>query len=504
MFVVCFLTFLCSLLGEAVASALPLFAVDLVLIIAGYSSFLSLPQPQSKTPSDEYLVLDERTSFDIGRRDRRAYDTSPKDEESVASIMHAVAVHNGHIFVPVADRIHVFPVEHEGACYSVADQPTSGAIALLKTASSGAHAMAFSSRDELFVLHAKPLCVTAYQLLRDKDPAKMELKQLSQFGSEGDKMGQMKAPVGIAFNNRTRIAFVVDEGLHRVTMFSPEGKVVKGIGATAGSKNGQFKEPNDIAINSAGLVVAVLDAGNRRIQLFNEQGVFQRVFECKGHDGKPMTIWPGSIAFDRDDNLIIAWSLGFRVFSPTDGKLLIEHDDTPPGGFGCGFARSMAPRFVTMCADVEGRIVALMNTRTVRVYATRQLAIHRPRSTDDLEIGAFCSFWWCFVVLIILGWFPGSFVLLNNHYSRSEDAIIGEVLNVEPSISVQWYIPSHGRAKGPWSAWMPHLGGAKGNVALREIATTFVPDYWSKEDKTICLPSDVSDFMRRVGSLDLF
>ena len=89
-------------------------------------------------------------------------------------------------------------------------------------------------------------------------------------------------PRGIAVSPDGKTVYVTDTGNKRVVSFDSSGKELTAWGKE-GSKPGELIEPVGIAVNADGQVV-VADTGNHRVQVFDPQGKFMREFTVYGWD----------------------------------------------------------------------------------------------------------------------------------------------------------------------------------------------------------------------------
>ena len=77
---------------------------------------------------------------------------------------------------------------------------------------------------------------------------------------------EVKSPVGICFDHRRRIFYVVEQQLGRVSVYTPNGEIIYSF-CKEGNKEGELRSPMGIAIDGDGFVY-VCDSGNNRIQVF--------------------------------------------------------------------------------------------------------------------------------------------------------------------------------------------------------------------------------------------
>jgi DNA-binding beta-propeller fold protein YncE len=79
----------------------------------------------------------------------------------------------------------------------------------------------------------------------------------AEWGSPGSKLGQLRAPQGIAVDGRIGRVYIADTGNNRVQVFSLTGGVM-------GASPAQLLRPADVAIDGRGILY-VADSGNQRI-----------------------------------------------------------------------------------------------------------------------------------------------------------------------------------------------------------------------------------------------
>jgi len=151
------------------------------------------------------------------------------------------------------------------------------------------------------------------------------IRQWGQTGVGGSAPGQLMNPRDVAMGPDGNI-YVADTNNHRIQVFSPDGRFLRGWGAK-GENAGQFNEPWGIAVGEDGTVY-VADTWNHRIQAFDSEGKFLHQWgyfaSTDGQLGQPGVFWgPRDIAIDADGNLYVTDTGNKRVqkFAP-DGKFL--------------------------------------------------------------------------------------------------------------------------------------------------------------------------------------
>ena len=99
------------------------------------------------------------------------------------------------------------------------------------------------------------------------------------FGQEGESVGMLNEPWGVAVNDRDEIA-VAELWNGRVSVFSSDGTHLRSFGRE-GQNNGEFNEPSGIAFDSHGNII-VTDCKNHRVQVFDRNGNFLSKFGKQG------------------------------------------------------------------------------------------------------------------------------------------------------------------------------------------------------------------------------
>jgi len=155
-----------------------------------------------------------------------------------------------------------------------------------------------------------------------------KFRSVLSFGQQGSAAGMLRAPWGVAVNERDEIA-VTEVGNNRVQLFSSDGTYLRSFG-TKGDKEGKCDFPTGIAFDIKNGNILVMDTYNHRVQLFNEQGEYLSQF------GKPGTLdhqlqHPRGLSLDSDGNVIVAdkGNRVIKIFSPC-GQFLRKI-----GGQGC-------------------------------------------------------------------------------------------------------------------------------------------------------------------------
>lgn len=126
----------------------------------------------------------------------------------------------------------------------------------------------------------------------------------------------LQRPTGIAYCSITDQVWIVETGVHRVSIFNPDGTYIKSIGER-GSEPGTFNFPTHITIDDQGKVF-VVDALNYRIQIFDFSGKLLSAFGKQGTTSGSLAR-PKGIATDSHGNIYVADAL-FHCIQIFNGK----------------------------------------------------------------------------------------------------------------------------------------------------------------------------------------
>ena len=121
---------------------------------------------------------------------------------------------------------------------------------------------------------------------------------------------QLKQPTGIAYSKKTNQIWLVETGLHQISILDLTGNKIKSFGKR-GSKEGEFNYPTSIWIDNDGLVY-IVDALNFRIQIFDAEGNFISMFGKNGN-GTGFMASPKGIATDSHGNIYVVDALFHAV-----------------------------------------------------------------------------------------------------------------------------------------------------------------------------------------------
>ena len=127
------------------------------------------------------------------------------------------------------------------------------------------------------------------------------VKTVLSFGQEGESVGELNKPWGMAVNDRDEIA-VIELRNHRVSVFGSDGTHLRSFG-TWGQNNGEFNQPSGIAFDSFGNII-VTDCNNHRLQVFDRNGKFLRKFgEYGSHDHQLVN--PEGLSINGNGDIIV-------------------------------------------------------------------------------------------------------------------------------------------------------------------------------------------------------
>ena len=122
------------------------------------------------------------------------------------------------------------------------------------------------------------------------------------FGREGESVGMLKGPSGVAVNDRDEIA-VTELWNNRVSVFSSDGTHLRSFGRK-GQNNGEFQGPKGIAFDSHGNIV-VADCYNHRVQVFDRNGNFLSMFGEQGSRETQLES-PQGLSINGNGDIIVA------------------------------------------------------------------------------------------------------------------------------------------------------------------------------------------------------
>ena len=122
------------------------------------------------------------------------------------------------------------------------------------------------------------------------------------FGREGESVGMLKGPWGVAVNDHDEIA-VTELHNERVSVFSSDGTHLRSFGKR-GKNNGELNAPSGISFDSLGNIV-VTDCDNHRVQVFDTNGKFLRKFGEYGLLDHQLN-YPEGLSINGNGDIIVA------------------------------------------------------------------------------------------------------------------------------------------------------------------------------------------------------
>jgi len=127
-------------------------------------------------------------------------------------------------------------------------------------------------------------------------------KFLGKWGKHGSGDGELNRPSGVNFDQDENI-FIADTMNHRVQKFTKDGRYLAKFGRH-GTGDGELNLPWGVALDEDGSVY-VSDWGNHRVQKFGPGGEFVMKFGQRG-PGEGEFNGPAGIAVDRDGDIYVA------------------------------------------------------------------------------------------------------------------------------------------------------------------------------------------------------
>lgn len=142
--------------------------------------------------------------------------------------------------------------------------------------------------------------------------------------------GEMGRPTGIAIHAAKDELLVLDTVHAGILRFSLADHRLKGIVGKEGEGDGSFHAPTHIAVSRSGNIL-VTDSLNHRVQVFDPEGRFLRGFGGPG-DGPGTFSRPKGVAADSDENIYVVDALfsNVQIFD-REGRLLMAFGDPGQG-----------------------------------------------------------------------------------------------------------------------------------------------------------------------------
>ncbi len=169
------------------------------------------------------------------------------------------------------------------------------------------------------------------------------LNRVSIFSGDGEYLGkweertgsgdgELDYPAGMAIDKDDNV-YIADSGNHRIQKFTKDGKFLMKFG-THGTGDGEFDMPWGITIDSAGNLF-VADWRNDRIQKFTPDGQFLMKFGTSG-SGPGELNRPAGVAVDQDGVIYVADWMNDRlqVFGPDGNFITLKTGDATVSKWG--------------------------------------------------------------------------------------------------------------------------------------------------------------------------
>lgn len=168
--------------------------------------------------------------------------------------------------------------------------------------------------------------------------------------------GELRHPVGLAFDAATQRLYVADTHDHDIKVFDADGRLLRTLGRR-GEKPGEFNYPTYLALAKGELYVT--DTMNARVQVFEvETGEPKRIIGERGINVGNL-VRPKGVAVDDEGNVYIIESYYDRllVFNKR-GEFLM-----PIGGMGNGVGNFYLPSGVWVDAHNRVFVADMFNGR---------------------------------------------------------------------------------------------------------------------------------------------
>ncbi len=159
------------------------------------------------------------------------------------------------------------------------------------------------------------------------------------------KLQRLGKPHGVTIGRNGEV-IVADEGSHRVTRYSAEGKFLGEVGYGFGREPGQFMKPRHTAVDAEGRIWVSDEKNDRpRLQVFSPDGEFSRILAEKG-TAPGMLLRAHGMQFDRQQRLFVVDVDNARVnVYDKAGKFLFDwgKDGMYPGEFNAAHGLFLDP-----------------------------------------------------------------------------------------------------------------------------------------------------------------
>ena len=189
---------------------------------------------------------------------------------------------------------------------------------------------------------------------------------LTEMGVRKQHSGQqalIKDSWGIVLTHDNHF-LVVDEGNHRIQMFTLEGKFVESVGQK-GNDLLQFSSPQGITVHPSSHQVFIADTDNHRIQVLNNDLTYSHEFGSEGC-GNDQFNTPVDVACDSHGNVYVADTGNNRVQVLTSSGQFIKKNCT----FTYTFPKGIAIDTMNTVYISNGFVVSVLNSKRYVRYQT--------------------------------------------------------------------------------------------------------------------------------------
>ncbi len=188
----------------------------------------------------------------------------------------------------------------------------------------------------------------------------LKAEKISEWGTVGEKKGQLSSPRGISISPDGKFLYVSVLNSSYINKFKTDGEFVLAWGGK-GKKPGEFNEPSGVATDGEGNVY-VADAWNGRIQKFNSNGSY--IFEIGGV--KAGFYSPRNVAVNKYGIVIVADTGTSRLHRfDSEGNRV----GNPAGGAGRGTGKFS--EVFGIASDSKGRIFAAdAGNRRINIFSS--------------------------------------------------------------------------------------------------------------------------------------
>ena len=168
--------------------------------------------------------------------------------------------------------------------------------------------------------------------------------------------GELKRPVGLAFDTKTRQLYVSDVRTHDIKVFTPEGKLLRTLGRR-GKGEGEFNFPTYISLSKGEIYVT--DTMNARVQVLDaETGKMKQIIGSRGLNVGNL-VRPKGVSVDSEGNVYVIESFyDYLLVYNKQAEFLI-----PIGGTGKDVGKFYLPSGVWIDSNNRVFVADMFNGR---------------------------------------------------------------------------------------------------------------------------------------------